>query len=326
MGGAAVVDLSIASGELLVSGAESIIVNNHPLGYLSSVNAGGVAVVAGATNVKAENKQASRVGDVMADGGSVTTGSEDVFIGDDIEKDTPVGRAMSNGDEIEVFVPGGGAKYIASQVAAGTFSPRDLVGLARSSTVVPKSADATPPKAQGPVTTDCGDLHEQLGNYPGELIDKFPLTSNYTLGSITRKPYVIFDHALRTGHSGLTLEQIVCNLKLLTVNCIEPIKAQFPNMFITNSWRPAEPQYPLSQHARGQAFDMQFRKVHPKDYLEISQWIRDNIPYDQFLLEYQSVGTRLPWLHLSFTSGRNRRQVMTFLDHSVYSQGLTQLA
>ena len=99
MPGAAVVDVSISSGNILVSGAESIIVNNHPLGYLSSVNSKGVAVVAGSTTVKAENKQAARVSDAMADGGAVTTGSEDVFIGDDIEKDTPVGRAMSNGDE-----------------------------------------------------------------------------------------------------------------------------------------------------------------------------------------------------------------------------------
>ena len=326
MPGAAVVDVSIASGSIIVSGAESVLVNNHPIGYMSSVNAKGLAVVGGSTTVKAENKQAARVGDLMANGVAINTGSEDVFIGDDIEKDNAVGRAMSNGDEIEVFETGGGAKYIASQVAAGTFSARDLLGLARSSTISAKTADVTTPRAQGPISTDCGDLHDQLGNYPGELIDKFPLTSNYTVGSITRKPSVIFDHALRTGHSGLTLEQIVCNLKLLTINCIEPIKAQFPNMFITNSWRPAEPQYPLSQHARGQAFDMQFRKVHPKDYFEISQWIKDNIPYDQFLLEYQSVGTRLPWLHLSFTSGRNRRQVLTFLDHSVYSRGLTQLA
>ena len=326
MPGAAVVDVSIASNEVIVSGSSTVLVNNHGMGLLGSINAGGVAITAGSTTVSVESKQPGRVGDAMADGGAITTGSEDVFIGDDIEKDNAVGRAMSNGDEIEVFETGGGAKYIASQVAAGTFSARDLLGLARSATAATKSADTTTPRVQGPVTTDCGDLHQQLGNYPGELIDKFPLTSNYTVGSITRKPYVIFDHALRTGHSGLTLEQIVCNLKLLTINCIEPIKAQFPNMFITNSWRPAEPQYPLSQHARGQAFDMQFRRVHPKEYFEISQWIKDNIPYDQFLLEYQSVGTRLPWLHLSFTSGRNRRQVMTFLDHSVYSQGLTQLS
>ena len=444
MPGAAVVDVSIASGSVLVSGATSVIVNNHPLGYMSSVNAKGVAVVGGSTTVKAENKQAARISDLMANGVAINTGSEDVFIGSDIESTTPVSQAMTNGDETDAQEPGTGAKYIESVKSAGTFTTRDLGGLAReqaaaafrqseraaaeadriaqeqiaaekqeaarvaffaaeaarqeqeraaaaqlvaqraveqaaklssiareqakaaylkaerataeASRIAQERATASqlaatkataaqqaaqqaaqrvantkpptpvPPKAQGPVNTNCGNLHDQIDNYPGILIDRLPLTSNFTLGSITRAPRVTFDHPVRPGGTMLGFEQTLCNLKLLTINCIEPIKAKFPNLHITNSWRPAGIGSPTSQHPKGQAFDMQFRGVHPKDYFTICQWIRDNVAYDQLLLEYKTVGTRLPWIHLSFDSAKSRRQVLTLLNNITYSQGLTQLA
>jgi uncharacterized Zn-binding protein involved in type VI secretion len=326
MPGAAVVDVSIASGSILVSGAESIIVNNHPLGYLSSVNSKGVTVVAGSTTVKAENKQAARVSDAMSNGGTVTTGSPDVFIGDDVETNTPANQAMADGDETDAAEPGSGIKYIATQIAAGKFTARDIAGLARASTISPGAAEVVPPRAQGPVSTDCGDLHDQIGNYPGILIDKLPLTANFTLGSITRAPNITFDHPVRPGSTVLGFEQTLCNLKLLAINCIEPIKAKFPNLHITNSWRPAGIGSPTSQHPKGQAFDMQFRGVHPKEYFTICQWIRDNVAYDQLLLEYKTTGTRLPWIHLSFDSAKSRRQVLTLLNDVTYAQGLTQLA
>lgn len=444
MPGAAVVNVSIASGNILVSGAESVIVNNHPLGYLSSVNSKGVAVVAGSTSVKAENKQAARVSDAMSNGSVIATGSLDVFIGSDVESTTPVSQAMTNGDETDAEEPGTGAKYIESVKSAGIFTTRDLGGLAREQAAAAfrqseraaaeadrvvqeqiaaeqaeaariaffaaeaarqekERAEATqrvaqqavkqaarlsrlaqeqakaayrqaervaaeaqavaqtraaasqlaaakataarlaaqqaaqrvantkpptpvPPKAQGPVNTNCGNLHDQIDNYPGILIDRLPLTSNFTLGSITRAPTVTFDHPVRPGGTMLGFEQTLCNLKLLAINCIEPIKIKFPNLHITNSWRPAGIGSPTSQHPKGQAFDMQFRGVHPKDYFTICQWIRDNVAYDQLLLEYKTVGTRLPWIHLSFDSAKSRRQVLTLLNNVTYAQGLTQLA
>jgi len=326
MPGAAVVNLSIASNETLVEGAETVYANNQKIGLLGSINSAGVAVVAGSTTVIAEDKQVARVSDAMADGGNITTGSLDIFIGDDVEINTPAALALTNGDETDTFEPGSGARHIAASKAAGVFTARDIKGLNRASTVVAKDSNTQAPPPQGPVSSDCGDLHDQIGNYPGILIDKLPLTANFTLGSITRAPNITFDHPVRPGSTVLGFEQTLCNLKLLTINCIEPIKAQYPNMHITNSWRPAGIGSPTSQHPKGQAFDMQFRGIHPKDYFTICQWIRDNVAYDQLLLEYKTTGTRLPWIHLSFDSAKSRRQVLTLLNDVTYSQGLTQLA
>ena len=326
MPGAAVVNLTIASNKTLVEGAENVYANNEKIGILGSINSAGVAVVAGATSVIIEDKQAARVSDAMADGGNITTGSEDIFIGDDVEVDTPANAALANGDETDTFEPGSGAKHIAASKAAGVFTPRDIKGLNRAGTVVAKDSDAKPPATQGPISTDCGDLHDQIGNYQGILIDKLPLTSNFTLGSITRAPSITFDHPVRPGSTVLDFEHTLCNLKLLTINCIEPIKAKYPNMHITNSWRPAGIGSPTSQHPKGQACDLQFRGVHPKEYFTICQWIRDNVAYDQLLLEYKTTGTRLPWIHISFDSAKSRRQVLTLLNDVTYSQGLTQLA
>lgn len=326
MPGAAVVNLTIASNETLVEGAENTFANNQKIGLLGSINSAGVAVVSGSTTVNIENKQAARVSDAMADGGNITTGSEDIFIGDDVEINTPAAAALADGDETDTFEPGSGAKHIAASKAAGVFTARDIKGLNRAGTIVAKDSDSKAPPAQGPVSSDCGDLHDQIGNYPGILIDKLPLTSNFTLGAITRAPSITFDHPVRPGSTVLGFEQTLCNLKLLTINCIEPIKAKYPNLHITNSWRPAGIGSPTSQHPKGQAFDMQFRGVHPKEYFTICQWIRDNVAYDQLLLEYKTTGTRLPWIHLSFDSAKSRRQVLTLLNDVTYAQGLTQLA
>ena len=106
-------------------------------------------------------------------------------------------------------------------------------------------------------------------------------------------------------HSSLVAgpQAVVNNLAALAQNCIEPIKAKYPSMIITNSYRQVErrPDGTLkkpSQHNAGQAADLQFRGVPAHNYFEIAKWIEQNVPYDQLLLEYLSGDT--VWIHLSF--------------------------
>jgi hypothetical protein len=92
---------------------------------------------------------------------------------------------------------------------------------------------------------------------------------------------------------------------------------------VTNTFRRSNGS--ASQHHKGQAADIQFRGVAKAQYYTIAQWIRDNVAYDQLLLEYKTTGTGLPWIHISFNKDRQRKQVLTFLNDRTYGQGLIQL-
>ena len=62
------------------------------------------------------------------------------------------------------------------------------------------------------------------------------------------------------------------------------------------------------------------------DYYTRALWIKDNIPFDQFILEYKTTGTGKPWHHLSFTAAGNRQQVLTFMnDKNCKGPGVTGL-
>lgn len=122
---------------------------------------------------------------------------------------------------------------------------------------------------------------------------------------------------------GLTKNQIICNLKNVAENILEPIKAKYPNMIVTSAFRPGNG---TSQHQLGEAVDIQFPGFSKAAYFEAAQWVKNNVPYDQFLLEYKSHGTQLPWLHLSLKNGREQRyQVMTFFNHRKAHDGLVKL-
>lgn len=156
-----------------------------------------------------------------------------------------------------------------------------------------------------------------------------PLTGiTWTVKMVTKQPGVVFPYDLATvaPANGLTVQQACDNLRLLVINCIDPIKKQFPDMFLTNTIRNKGNGAPLSQHPRGLACDIQYSKASKADYFTRAQWIRDNIAFDQFLLEYKTTGTKKPWHHISFVGENNRAQVCTFMnDRNCKGPGVTGL-
>lgn len=60
-----------------------------------------------------------------------------------------------------------------------------------------------------------------------------------------------------------------------------------------------------SQHLTGQAADIQV----PSMYLwEVFKIIKEQLPYDQLLYEYDMQGNK--WIHVSYNHGKNRRQAI----------------
>ena len=92
-------------------------------------------------------------------------------------------------------------------------------------------------------------------------------------------------------------QAVVNNLAALALNVVEPIKAKYPNAFLTNSYRHGK-SIGGGQHGTGQACDIQFRGVAAYDYYDIAVWISKNIPYDQLLLEY--LPSKTVWIHISY--------------------------
>ncbi|UTS51949.1 baseplate hub subunit [Synechococcus phage BUCT-ZZ01] len=122
---------------------------------------------------------------------------------------------------------------------------------------------------------------------------------------------------------GLTEGQIVCNLKHLAVNVIEPVKAKY-NVIITSAFRRGNGK---SQHNKGQAVDFVFSGKTPAQVIEIAKDLAKSIPFDQMILEYlpkkRVNGMPTTWLHISYRSdGNNRKQIFTMSDHAVLANSI----
>jgi predicted chitinase len=122
--------------------------------------------------------------------------------------------------------------------------------------------------------------------------------------------------------SGLTHSQLLDNLRGLCVNVLDPIKARYPNANYTSCLRFDIPKGGAgkSQHLTGLAVDFQVGSVG--NLYDVALWIRDNVAYDQLLLEYWNNNGRFTgWLHCSFNPNGNRppsniTKVGTFMDHA----------
>lgn len=319
------------AGGPIIQGSPNVFTNNDPTvrigdavqGHGPGVHAGPV-MAEGSGNVFTNGIPTTRAGD-LATCGDAATGSGDVFAGDDVDQDVPSVRVVIDADEEDVSEPGSGAAIFQSAVDSGVISQREATVNAYEPT---GKTDTAPARPAAPLSQDCGNIESVFsgGSPPaGDDIDAVVLQGSVTIGSLTRKPGVIFDNPLRSSTGGLTVAEIACNLKLLLVNCIIPIRNQYPNSLVTNTFRPFQGN-PRSQHPKGQAADLQFRGVSKAAYFDIAQWIKENISYDQLLLEYKTTGSGLPWIHISFNKDASRAQVLTLLNNKTYGQGLTQLA
>jgi len=102
------------------------------------------------------------------------------------------------------------------------------------------------------------------------------------------------------------------NLKNLCINVLQPIRSHFNSpVMVSSGYRSAElciaiGSKPTSQHAEGKAADIEVVSVDNK---ELAQWIKDNLEFDQLILEfYRSGEPDSGWVHVSWDSDNNRNQ------------------
>jgi len=110
------------------------------------------------------------------------------------------------------------------------------------------------------------------------------------------------------------------NMKLLAKEVFEPLREWVGGPIKVNSmYRSDELNSGLngsinSSHLKGQAMDI--TSMGLKSNLEMFNYIKDNLDFDQLIWEY---GKRNPvWLHVSFNSVKNRKQVLVIKEVGQY--------
>lgn len=174
-------------------------------------------------------------------------------------------------------------------------------------------------RSQTPVISANADEINTFDYFPRT----FRLSRYFTLGDLlvgNQGSYLV-------AQGGLTEKQIVENMKNLAINCLDPIKDKYKDMIITSGFRSP---FVKSDHNIGAAVDLMFRRTNFRQYKDIAEWIAENIPYRQLLLEYRFNATEndpvATWIHLSLLIIDNKIvpsskfSVGTFKNHSPFSR------
>lgn len=105
---------------------------------------------------------------------------------------------------------------------------------------------------------------------------------------------------------------VIANLQKLCENVLQPLRNHLGcPVIVTSGFRCAELNKklggrPNSQHLMGRAADFVVPQRNLKD---VFNWMKDNLPYDQLLFEYNSSGDI--WIHVSYVKDSlNRHQAI----------------
>jgi len=181
-------------------------------------------------------------------------------------------------------------------------------------------------------TVDDGEI-KSFNYFPRSFILSNRENRIFTLGDLLQDGGLV-------AQRGLTEQQIVYNLKQLVINCLDPIKAKYPDMKINSGFRPisatvtgSNPE--KSDHGLGAAVDIKFTNTKFKDYKDVAEWIVKNVPHKQVILEYyfESGSNKLvsTWIHVALLVSNNTvvnsaAPVQTFANHQSVSKTLVNLA
>lgn len=194
----------------------------------------------------------------------------------------------------EAPIDGGGNPANAESLKAPVGTP--------SVSALPDSSetDGIAPPPQPPVKTSCAGVTVPPIDY------EFQLSPRFKLKHLTTS--ALFVHYIPDdGWSGLTAGEIICNLKALAETILEPLCNRYPGFRINSGFRQ---QNEKSQHARGEAVDLQWPGYSTDQMYRIAQWMKQNLNFDQLIFEYGNS----TWIHVSFVRqeyGGNRPSTQT---------------
>jgi hypothetical protein len=151
------------------------------------------------------------------------------------------------------------------------------------------------------------------------------ITANFSLDEMTKS-----QTALRKGINNMPDPIHLHNLRSLCHNILQPVREHFGRpVTVSSGFRSVElclaiGSSSVSQHAKGEAADFEVIGIDNK---EVAEWIRDNLNFDQLILEFYNEGEpQSGWIHCSYTGidqfgiERNRKSVLRY-DGKNYMNG-----
>ena len=144
------------------------------------------------------------------------------------------------------------------------------------------------------------------------------LSKNFSLQEMVKS-----QTAERKGIDNVPNDQQVEELVKVCVNILQPVRDHYGIPFTVSSvFRSPELCIAVgsnmkSQHAKGQAADFEVPGI---SNMELAEFIRDNLEFDQLILEcYQ--GGNTGWVHCSYVH-EPRKQLLTYDRSNGYREGL----
>ena len=148
------------------------------------------------------------------------------------------------------------------------------------------------------------------------------LSKNFSLKGLTRS-----QTALRMGIKNDPSQEQLVNLAILTNTILQPCREKFGTVAINSGLRVLELNRAIgsgdnSSHVKGEAADFEAYSV---SNAELAVYIRDNLTFDQLILEFPGPDPRDGWVHCSYNKMGNRGQVLTAIRNNgktAYQEGL----
>ena len=136
------------------------------------------------------------------------------------------------------------------------------------------------------------------------------LTANITLDELTKSQV-----AERKGINNNPNPTQIENLKALAINILQPVRSEFDSpLIISSGFRCAELCIEIgskitSEHCadnKSAAADFEIPGIDNK---ELAQWIRDNLIWNQLILEFYKEGEPSSgWVHCSYSTDLNKKE------------------
>lgn len=154
------------------------------------------------------------------------------------------------------------------------------------------------------------------------------LSPNFDLSEFTKS-----DYAIRNSIDNNPTQEGVKKLELLCIYVLETIREHFKKAIKINSgYRSSALNKGIggsesSQHSKCEAADIEIMGV---DNRELALWIKQNIDFDQLILEFYNPAEKDPnsgWVHVSYVScQKNRHSILTAYKneqgHTKYKEGI----
>lgn len=150
-----------------------------------------------------------------------------------------------------------------------------------------------------------------LGDLLFSMLDDEPINDDYISEYFTLAELVKSDTAIRHGIVNEPNSQQLNNLKMVSRKILDPVREKFGAFSPFSGFRSKELNTLIggasnSQHMKGEAVDFEIPGV---DNLKVFNWIKDNLDYDQLILEYYEEGfTNSGWIHVSYNVFGNRKE------------------